>query len=114
MSTTTAKSEAAFPTERAEPTPLSLGYASPIARIRPPKPMSAAVVALAVGLLLLLLACFVLLRIVGWMRTGGLSPNDEELVVGLAGGFGGVCTFLAAFFLFVGLKWLGGIARSSD
>ena len=102
----------AYAIERPESRPVALGYASPIPQVKPPKPMSAAVVALSVGLLLLVLASFVLLKLAGWLRTGGLSGDDQDLLVGVAGTFGGACTVLAAVFLFAGLKWLGGIARS--
>ena len=109
MTTTTADRAAMYPTETA---PVALGYASPVPNVRPPKRMAAAVVALVVGLLLLVLSAYVLVRLVGWLMLGGLSPGDEEVLAVIACVFGGFCTVVAAIFLFVGLRWLGTIARA--
>ena len=99
--------------EPVETPPVELGYATPLHQVRPPKRMLAAVVALVVGLLLLLLASFILLRLVSLLMVGGVGGADREIFLALASVFGGFCTVIGAIFLFVGLKWLGGIVRAS-
>ena len=96
----------------AEVPPVALGYASGVPQARPPKGVVAAAAALAMGLVLLSLACYVLLKLIGWRVTGGLDGSQPDLLVLMAGAFGFFCTFVATVFLFVGLRWLGGIARA--
>jgi len=95
-----------------ETPPVGLAYATPGHQVTPPKRMLAAVVALAVGLLLLLLASFILLRLVSLLMVGGVARGDREIFLALASVFGGFCTIIGAIFLFVGLRWLGGIVRA--
>ena len=75
-----------------ETPPVGLAYATPGHQVTPPKRMLAAVVALAVGLLLLLLASFILLRLVSLLMVG--AWGDREIFLALASVFGGFCTII--------------------
>ena len=90
-----------------ETPPVGLAYATPGHQVTPPKRMLAAVVALAVGLLLLLLASFILLRLVSLLMVGAwpgaTGRSSWRLPASLA-----ASAPSSAIFLFVGLRWLGG------
>jgi hypothetical protein len=99
-----------------EAPPVPLGYASAIPRFRPAPRLTAALIALVVGLGLLAIALYALRGLMSSvMAPQALSVrNSDEFIVVMAITciFAGISTLAALLFLFVGLKWLRGVSRS--
>lgn len=95
--------------------PVSLGYASALPAARPARLASAAVVALAVGLVLLGLSLYALQHIMSSVMSpqGMALRNNDEFTVAMAliAVFAGICTLAGLVFLVVGLRWLGSVPR---
>ena len=97
--------------------PMPLGYQSPLPLKRPVRPLWAAGGALATGLVMFSLALYALLSIAR-VFTAPEAPTYNRDVWGfllpMLGIFAGVCVVVGMVFLAVGLKWLGGAARSAE
>jgi hypothetical protein len=100
-----------------EAPPVALGYASPLLRIRPAPRLAAALIALAIGLVLLVIVLYALRGLMSSIMSPqalSLRNTDEFIAIMIITCvFAGVCTLMALLFLFIGLKWLRGVSRSA-
>lgn len=104
---------------QAEPYAVPLGYASRVQSVAPGRPvwrLSAAVVALLVGLGLLGLALYALAYLMESLTAperATYASRVDDITVPLFGGFAAVSTLAGLVFLVTGLRWRGTVARAN-